>query len=184
MNTSAQSRPIISLVAALSENRIIGRGNQMPWHLPDDLKFCKRVTLGKPMLMGRNTFTSIGKPLPGRMNVVLTSNVHFQVDGVTVVHSMEQALAILSGVREIMIIGGGTLYRQWLPDADRLYLTQIRAQLEGDVFFPDWQPEQWRQRWCFQHVRDHRHAHDFDFVLMSRRKNTADVGKTFSQISV
>lgn len=118
---------MISMIAAMAHDRVIGLDNQMPWHLPADLAHFKRVTLGKPVLMGRKTFESIGRPLPGRRNLVISRNPDYRADGVEVIDSVEAALALLadSDVAELMVIGGGHLYGQLLPRADRLYLTRI-----------------------------------------------------------
>lgn len=140
----------VALIAAMATNRVIGRNNQLPWHLPNDLKYFKATTLGKPIIMGRHTFESIGKPLPGRSNMVVTRNPLFTAAGVQVVHSVEAALAqakteaIAAGVDEVMVIGGAQIYAECLPLADRLYLTLVDAEIEGDAFFP-------ALNWCDWH---------------------------------
>lgn len=140
---------IISLLVAMSRNRVIGRDNALPWHLPEDLKFFKRVTMGKPVVMGRTTYDSIGKPLVDRDNIVITRNPDFEADGVHIVNSVEEALALSVQLAapeqdpEIMVIGGGQIFDQTLPIAHRIYLTQINADIEGDVYFPAFSREQW-----------------------------------------
>lgn len=140
----------ISLIVAMSKNRVIGRQNQMPWHLPDELKYFKRVTMGKPVVMGRNTFESIGKPLPGRPNIVVTRNAEYDADGISVVTSIEDALDLADQLSEhdanaeVMVIGGAQIFAVTLPLADRLYLTEVQAIVDGDVFFPEFPREQWR----------------------------------------
>ncbi|MDX5406144.1 MAG: type 3 dihydrofolate reductase [Chromatiaceae bacterium] len=129
---------IISLVAAMAANRVIGKDNQMPWHLPADLKHFKAVTLGKPVVMGRKTFDSIGRVLPGRRNLVISRTPPADSRGAEWVNSLAQALELLQGHDEVMIIGGGEIYRQALPLAQRLYLTDIDLTTEGDAFFPDY----------------------------------------------
>ncbi len=129
---------IISLVAAMAANRVIGKDNQMPWHLPADLKHFKAVTLGKPVVMGRKTFDSIGRVLPGRRNLVISRTPPTDSRGAEWVTSLAQALELLQGYDEVMIIGGGEIYRQALPLAQRLYLTDIELTTEGDAFFPDY----------------------------------------------
>lgn len=129
---------LISLIVAMAENRVIGRDNQMPWHLPADLRHFKSVTLGKPVIMGRKTFESIGRPLPGRRNLVISRNTEWQADGVETVNSLDAALALVNAHDEVMIIGGGQLYRDALPLAHRLYLTHIELNVDdADTWFPD-----------------------------------------------
>lgn len=128
----------ISMIAAMANDRVIGKNNQMPWHLPADLQHFKRITLGKPVIMGRKTYQSIGKALPGRRNIVISRQTLHLPDAETV-NSVEQALQLLAGCEEVMIIGGGEIYRQCLPLADRLYLTQIALETDGDAFFPDYE---------------------------------------------
>lgn len=130
---------LIAMVAAMAANRVIGLDNQMPWHLPADLKHFKAVTLGKPVVMGRKTFESIGRPLPGRRNIVISRQVSPQNGAVEWVNSVEQALNLLADVPEVMIIGGAEIYRQCLPFASRLYLTEIDLETAGDTWFPDYQ---------------------------------------------
>lgn len=136
---------LISMIAALSSNGVIGRDNKLPWHLPEDLKYFKKVTMGKSLLMGRKTYESIGRPLPGRTNIVLSRQQQFSAPGVIVVHSTEQALAEAgrTGATELMVIGGEDVYRTMLPLARRLYLTRVDTQVEGDAFFPPLEPGRW-----------------------------------------
>lgn len=134
---------IISLIAAMDKNRVVGKDNQLPWHLSQDLKHFKAVTMGKPVIMGRKTFESIGRPLPGRRNVIVTRNGDFKVQEATVVHTLQQALAAVKGEIEVMIIGGGEIFRQAMPFAQKMYLTLIDHVFEGDAFFPEWSAEEW-----------------------------------------
>lgn len=138
--------PPLALIAARARNGVIGLDNRMPWHLPEDLAYFKRVTLGKPVVMGRKTFESIGRPLPGRLNIVVTRNPDWQAVGVQVAHSLDAALALAAAAapEEIMLIGGAELYRQALPQADVLYLTEIDAEFAGDAFFPEVDLARWR----------------------------------------
>lgn len=131
----------VSLIVARAENGVIGVDNQLPWHLPCDLQYFKRITLGKPVIMGRKTFESIGRPLPGRTNVVVTANPAFSAPGIRVAHSLDAGLqmakaqAELDGVDEVMLIGGATLYREALPSVDRMYVTEVAMTPDGDAFF-------------------------------------------------
>lgn len=141
----------LSLVWAMAQNRVIGRNNNLPWYLPEDLKYFKRITLGKPVIMGRKTFESIGKPLPGRTNIVVTRNPDFAVEGVKTVHSLEAArdlcesIGEIDGTDEAMVIGGAEIYGQAMPLADRLYLTEVHAEVEGDAWFPEFDRRDWQE---------------------------------------
>ena len=159
----------IALIAAMANNNVIGKDNDMPWHLPDDLKFFKSKTVGKPVIMGRKTFESIGsRPLPNRPNFVVSRNSDLKLEGVEVFSSVDDVLATLSNVDEVIIMGGGQLYKEMLPRADRLYLTLIDAEIEGDTFFPNWQALAWNPLEKVRHEADERHAYAFDFVTMDR----------------
>lgn len=133
----------VALIAALSQNRCIGRHNKLPWHLPNDLKYFKRETWGRPIVMGRKTWESLGRPLPGRTNIVITRQPGYEAEGARVVASLEEALrlaqdvALIDGADRVMVIGGGEIFRAALPLADYLYLTEVHAQVEGDAFFPE-----------------------------------------------
>ena len=161
---------MISMIAAMAHDRVIGLDNQMPWHLPADLAHFKRVTLGKPVLMGRKTFESIGRPLPGRRNLVISRNPDYRADGVEVIDSVEAALALLadSDVAELMVIGGGHLYGQLLPRADRLYLTRIDLAVEGDTRFPAFDDGQWQRIDCESHPADEKNPHPYRFETWQR----------------
>ncbi|GHA95259.1 dihydrofolate reductase [Modicisalibacter luteus] len=141
----------VAMVAAMSRNRVIGVANQLPWYLPEDLKFFKRITLGKPLVMGRKTFESIGRPLPGRLNIVVTRSREFQHEGVRVCHDLASALiladqqATIDGVEEIAVIGGGEIFHQAMPSASRLYLTEVEVDIAGDAFFPELDTQEWQE---------------------------------------
>lgn len=159
---------IISLIAAVDRNRAIGKDGVMPWHLPADLKFFKRITMDKPIIMGRKTFDAIGKPLPGRLNIVVTRDTQWQHDGVYVTHNIEDALRATAEYEEVMIIGGANLYAQMLPDADRLYLTEIDAAFEADTFFPAVDTAQWREAGRERHAADEKNPWPYSFVTLER----------------
>jgi dihydrofolate reductase len=143
----------LSLIVARASNGVIGKDNQLPWHLPADLKYFKAVTMGKPIVMGRKTFQSIGRPLPGRQNIVVTRNPDFDSNGITVVHSVEAAIAAANQVAEIMLIGGTELYKLSLPLVDRIYLTEIHQDFDGDAHFPLLN-SQWQEISREDHVSD------------------------------
>jgi dihydrofolate reductase len=158
----------ISLIVAMAENRVIGRHNQLPWRIPADLKHFKMLTMGKPIIMGRRTYESIGRPLPGRDNIVISGDRQYRAEGCLVVHSIEQALRSAGGAEEAMIIGGAELYRQTLADADRLYLTLVRAKPEGDAWFPMIEPQQWHEIQRESHKADKSNEYDYEFVVLER----------------
>ena len=158
----------IALIAAMAENGVIGRENRLPWRLPADLRRFKSVTMGKPVIMGRKTYESIGKPLPGRSNIVVTRDPDYRAPGCQVVHSLEQALEAGAGHAEVMVIGGAELYRQALGRAQRMYLTLVRAEVEGDTLFPDIEPQQWRELERESHRADEKNQYDYDFVILQR----------------
>lgn len=135
----------LSLIAAMAKNRIIGRDNQLPWRLPEDLRYFKATTLGKPVIMGRKTWESLGRPLPGRRNLVVTRNGDYVAAGGETVPSLEAAVAAVASEEEAFIIGGAELYRQALQYADRLYLTEIEQEFAGDASFPELEPGRWRE---------------------------------------
>jgi dihydrofolate reductase len=161
---------LISIIVAVSENGVIGKDNQLLWRLPDDLKRFKKLTLGHPMIMGRKTFESIGKPLPGRTSIVITRNPDFDHEGVIVVHSLEAAIKAAQGIEkdEAFIIGGGELYRQTQPIADRIYLTKVHMQIEGDTFFEIANPAAWQETERSVHEHDEKHAVKFEFINLSK----------------
>lgn len=161
--------PSINLVAAMANNRVIGRDNQMPWHLPADLQHFKSVTMSHPILMGRKTFESIGRPLPGRRNLVISRNPGLQLEGAEVFNSLEQAIAACAGVEQLMIIGGANLYQQTLAMADRLYLTFIELDTDGDAHFPEWQDDEWQEIDRESHQPDDKNPYHYQFVTLERR---------------
>jgi len=170
---------ILSMIVATADNNIIGKDNDMPWHLPADLAYFKKVTLGKPIIMGRKTYDSIGMALPGRRNIVITRDENYLPkgkgsEGVDVVSSVEQALALVDGsngneaVTEIMVIGGGAIYKHCLPAANRLYITHIKAAIDGDTQFPDYDDGSWKQVSSELKVSDEKNAYDLDFCVYER----------------
>jgi dihydrofolate reductase len=173
-STSAQIAPRVALVVAMADNGVIGKGGGLPWHLPDDLKYFKLVTLAKPVLMGRRTFDSIGKPLPGRRNLVLSRAAAASVSGVEFVTSVEQARALAAGAAELCVIGGAEVFALALPLATRIYLTRVHAQLTGDVDFPLRDFSGWRESGSVSHAADERHAYAMSFVTLERTLRAAD----------
>lgn len=160
---------MLTLIVAIGENNEIGNNGRMPWHLPSDLKHFKSLTLGKPVIMGRRTFEAIGKPLPERRNIVVTHNRGLHVDGIEVAHSLTDALVLAAGVPEIMLIGGGELYREALPRAQRLYLTRVHARFDADTFFPELDPAEWRETAREDRAADAYNPYAYSFVTLQRR---------------
>ncbi len=153
----------------MDRNRLIGNQNQLPWHLPADLAHFKQVTMGKPVIMGRNTYESIGRPLPGRTNIVLTRSADFQAQGVLTANTLERALEMVAGEAEVMIIGGSSIYELVLPRADRLYMTYIENAYEGDAWFPEFDLAQWRVCASEQHTADEKNPCKYSFVTYQRK---------------
>lgn len=160
----------LSLIAAVSENGIIGRGGELPWHLPADLRRFKALTMGHHLLVGRKTWESIGRPLPGRTMVVISRRPGYAPAGVRVARSLEEAVALAAaaGEEEAFVGGGEALYRAALPQADRLYLTRVGAEVPGDARFPAWREEEWELVAHEDHPADERHAFPFRFLTYDR----------------
>ncbi|MBN3491261.1 type 3 dihydrofolate reductase [Vibrio neptunius] len=158
---------IISMIAAMAKDRVIGKDNQMPWHLPADFAWFKRCTMGKPVIMGRKTYESIGRPLPGRHNIVVSRDVNLAIEGVTTVISIDHALEAAGDVDEVMIIGGGTIYEACLPKANKLYVTHIKAEIQGDTQFPSWSGE-FKETYSESYSADEKNANDMRFVVLER----------------
>lgn len=158
------STPELVLIAAVARNRVIGRENALPWRLKADLAHFKQTTMGRPILMGRKTWESLGRPLPGRLNIVITRNADYQADGATVVHSLDAALEVAGDAAQVFMIGGEQLYAQSIDRADRLMLTQVHADVEGDAWFPPVDPARFREVSRTHHPADADNDHPVDFV--------------------
>lgn len=163
---------IVSMIAAMAEDRVIGLNGQMPWHLPADLAHFKRSTMGSPVVMGRKTYDSIGRPLPGRLNIVITRNRSLVIEGCEVCQSLDEALESLpDDLEEVFIIGGQQLYEQALPLANRLYLTHISLKVDGDTRFPDYSAYRWTQLDYSEHPADEMNPWDYSFELLEKQPN-------------
>jgi dihydrofolate reductase len=163
---------IKSLVVAKARNGVIGRDNRLPWRLPADLAYFKRVTMGHPVIMGRRTWESIGKPLPGRLNIVVSRNRAYKAEGATVVGSLEEAWRAAGDAEEACVIGGTSLFAESLPQADRIHLTEVEADVEGDTWFPEFDRSQWTEREVARQARDERHEHPFRILVLERRRGS------------
>ncbi len=159
----------VSLIVAMAENRVIGRENTLPWRLPNDLRHFRKITMGHPIIMGRKNYESIGKPLPGRTNIVVTRSSDYAAPGCTVVHSVDDAFSAANNDAEIFVIGGAELYAQTLQRAQRIYLTQIHADVPGDTRFPLFEQSEWREQARERHEADAEHAYAYSFVTLERR---------------
>ncbi|MDG4549243.1 MAG: type 3 dihydrofolate reductase [Candidatus Contendobacter sp.] len=164
----------LALIAALARNRVIGCGNRLPWRLPADLRFFKQTTMGKPLLMGRYTWESIGRPLPGRRMIVLSHDPDYRTPGCAVARSLDEALQLAGAVPEVMIIGGATVYAQTLPRVERLYLTRVDADVPGDAWFPEWNEGDWRLAWEERHPADADHAWPYRFQRLERAHHASN----------
>ena len=159
---------MISIIVAVAQNGVIGTGNRLPWHLPDDLKRFKALSMAKPIVMGRRTFDSIGKPLPGRTNIVVSRQPGLAIEGTIVTPSLDAALVAAGAVPEVVVIGGAEIFRQVLPRTDVVHLTRVHARVAGDVVFPELDPSQWRETAVEHHAADERHQYAFTFVTLER----------------
>ena len=161
---------MISLIAAMDKNHLIGKNNDLPWRLPADLAYFKKVTMGNTIVMGRKTFESIGKPLPGRENVIVTSQQDYKVEGASIVHSIEELLQLDKDSKELFVIGGARLYEQTLAHADRLYLTEIQEQFEGDAYFPAIDEYKWSVVSKTEGVKDEKNPYTYYFTVYEREQ--------------
>lgn len=165
----------LALIWAMSNNRTIGRNNALPWHLPEDMKYFKRVTMGKPIIMGRKTWESIGRPLPGRTNIVITRDRNFHADGIKIVHTLDEAIALaekisfIDGAEEVVVIGGAEIYALSLPKSDRLYMTQVHADVEGDAHFPEFNINEWREIARENHNSSETNPYPYSFLILERK---------------
>ncbi len=159
----------LSVIAALADNRVIGVDNRLPWRLPADLQHFKRITMGKPMIMGRKTWESLPGLLPGRPHLVVTRDTTYRAEGAQVVHSLQEAFAVFSKAEELMLVGGADLYAQAIPLASRMYLTQVHASPEGDAWFPEFDADQWREVEREEGVLDDKNPIPHTFVTYVRK---------------
>ena len=165
--------PRLSLLVAMARNRVIGRNNKLPWHLPADLKHFKFLTMGQTIVMGRKTYESIGRPLPGRVNIIVTRQTGYEVPGAIVVNTIDDALLICERTGSIngenFIIGGEELYRQILKICQRIYITEIQRDFEGDVFFPEFDPNEWEETQRDRHISENDTNLEYHFVVLDRK---------------
>lgn len=163
--------PRIAYVVAMDDNRLIGRNNDLPWRLPDDVRWFREKTMGKPCIMGRKTYDSLPerfRPLPGRLNIVVTRNTDYEAPGAVVVNSIEGALEAAGETEEVIIVGGADLFRRFMPQVNRLYLTRVHDAAEGDVFFPAYDIDEWQEVFREEHPADDRHSLAFTWFILDR----------------
>ncbi|MGM9925125.1 MAG: dihydrofolate reductase [Bacillus sp. (in: firmicutes)] len=159
---------IVSIIVAMDENRVIGKDNSMPWRLPRELQYVKKTTMGHPLIMGRKNYESIGRPLPGRRNIILTRDTEFEAQGCEIVHSPEEALRICAGEEEIFIFGGEQIYKIFLERTDKLYITKIHHAFEGDTFFPEINESEWKEVSVEQGITDEKNPYIYYFHVYER----------------
>ena len=162
--------PQISIIVAIDENKAIGKDNQLLWHLPNDLKFFKKTTSGHPIIMGRKTFDSIGKPLPNRKNIIISRNKDLKIEGAEVYPSLTAALKSVEEENEVFIIGGAEIYKQALPTSDKIYLTQVHHQFEADTYLDGFDQGDWETVLKEDHFKDEKHLYNYSFVLLQKSK--------------
>lgn len=160
---------MISLIVAMSKNRVIGKDGKMPWHLPNDLKYFKQVTTDNVVVMGRKTFESMGKPLSNRINIILTKDVNYKAEGCLVFNSIDHLLESIKHISNVFVIGGSELYKQFLPIAKKLYITYLNHEFNGDTFFPEYDENEWRITEITKGIIDERNHYEHDFVIAERR---------------
>lgn len=158
----------LSIIVAMDRNRVIGKGDALPWHISEDLKHFKKITMGKPIIMGRKTHESIGRPLPGRENIILTRDTSYQAEGCTVLHSIEEIFEHCKDIEEVMITGGAEIYKLALDKVSRLYLTEVHTEVEGDTCFPEFERNEWSEVSREEHKADEKNEFDYSFVLLER----------------
>ena len=160
--------PQISIIVAMAENRVIGRNNDLPWRLPADLQHFKALTVGKPIIMGRKTWESLPGLLPDRSHIVVTGDAYYRAEGCRVVHTLDEAVSAAGDAPEVMVIGGAMLYGEAIPRAERIYLTEVHAEVEGDVYFPEFPRDEWRERERERFPADDKNALPYSFLVLER----------------
>jgi len=160
---------IISIIVAIGRNKVIGNKNTIPWKLPADMNYFRKMTIGKPVIMGRKTFESIGKPLPERTNIIITRDQNYKAEGCIVVHSVDEAIKAAEGSKEAMVIGGSQIYKEFLPIANKMYITLIDADFNGDTYFPEYNIEEWEETVYEEHERDKDNQYNYTFLILRRK---------------
>ena len=159
---------MLSIIVALSENNVVGKQNKLPWKLSADLKRLKAITMGHHLIMGRKTWESLGRPLPGRVNVVITSDKNYKAEGGIVVHSLKEALNVSSQDDEVFIFGGGIIFKEAFPIVDRIYMTRVHAYVEGDTYFPDFNLKDWKEISREDFKADEKNQYDYSFITLDK----------------
>lgn len=165
-----KDKPVVSIIAAIAKNNVIGLKNTLPWNLPADMEHFKQLTKGKPVIMGQKTFESIGKPLIGRTNIILTLDKNFTPFGCQIAYSIKEALDIVKNSKEVMICGGASIYRQFLPLADKIYLTLIEGDFEGDAFFPEFDRSSWKEVERIENKPDQENPYKYTFLILEKHE--------------
>lgn len=162
------TRPVVSLIAAMAENRVIGCDNRLPWHLPADLRHFKALTIGKPIIMGRKTWESLPGLLPDRPHIVVTRDPDYRAEGCTLAHSIDEAVVAAGDALEVMVVGGAAFYTEMLPQANFIYLTLVHAEIEGDAFFPRYDPAEWEEAEREDYPADDKNPYPYSFITLKR----------------
>ena len=160
---------IISLIAAMSRNRVIGKNNKLPWDMPADMNYFRNMTKNKPVIMGRKPYESIGRPMPDRINIIITRDKEYKAEGCIVVSNVDDALKSVKGNKEVMVIGGAQIYKEFLPKADRIYLTIIDEEIEGDTYFPEFNKDEWKETKREEHKADKKNPYPYTFLVLERK---------------
>ena len=159
----------LSIIVAMDRNRVIGKGDALPWHISEDLKHFKKITMGKPIIMGRKTHESIGRPLPGRENIILTRDASYQAEGCTVLHSMDDIFEHCKDIEEVMITGGAEIYKLAFEQVSNLYLTEVHAEVEGDTYFPEFERSKWKEISREDHKADEKNEFNYSFLVLEKK---------------
>jgi dihydrofolate reductase len=158
----------LSIIVAMDRNRVIGKGDALPWHISEDLKHFKKITMGKPIIMGRKTHESIGRPLPGRENIILTRDTNYQAEGCTVLNSLDAIFEHCKDIEEVMITGGAEIYKLAFELVSNLYLTEVHTEVEGDTYFPEFDRSEWQEVSREDHKADEKNEYDYSFLMLQR----------------
>ena len=159
---------ITSIIVAMDLNSVIGKDNQLPWRLPRELQYVKQTTMGHPIILGRKNYEAIGRPLPGRRNIVMTRDPHFSAEGCEIAHSVEEVYKLCEGEEEIFIFGGEQIYQLFMDQTDKMYITVIHHEFEGDTFFPEWNPSEWREVSKVQGITDEKNPYIYFYHVYER----------------
>lgn len=164
---------IVSIIVAMDESRVIGKDNKLPWHLPRELQYVKRTTMGHPIILGRKNYESIGRPLPGRRNIIVTRNEHFQAEGCEIAHNIDEVFQMCKSEEEIFIFGGEEIYKLFLPYTNKLYITKIHHTFEGDTFFPEINEHEWIEQFAEEGITDDKNPYRYSYHIFEKMNDSS-----------